>query len=119
MADPNSKRTYKGVDGIEGFSYAWDSQDKNVGKGEQTITRIKESERVDYDLHFIKPFEGKAKSYIQTDSVGADQTKVTWAFESKMPYPMNIMRLFMNIENMLGKDLDTSLNNLKIVLEKK
>jgi len=35
-----------------------------------------------------------------------------------MKYPMNIMLLFMDIPGMLGKDLETSLTNLKSVLEK-
>jgi hypothetical protein len=35
-----------------------------------------------------------------------------------MPYPMNIMLVFMNMDEILGKDLETGLNNLKGVLEK-
>jgi hypothetical protein len=35
-----------------------------------------------------------------------------------MPYPMNLMLPFMNMEQMLGKDLQDGLNNLKVVLEK-
>jgi hypothetical protein len=36
-----------------------------------------------------------------------------------MKYPMNIMLLFMNMDEMLGKDLETGLVNLKAVMEKK
>jgi hypothetical protein len=49
----------------------------------------------------------------------ANQTKVKWGMSSAMSYPMNIMLLFMNIENMLAKDIDISLSNLKNILEKK
>src|SRR4051812_17891546 len=59
MADPNSKKTSKGTDGTVGFIYGWDSENKNVGQGEQEIIAIKEGERVDYELRFIKPFENK------------------------------------------------------------
>ena len=55
---------------------------------------------------------------MQTDALGEQQTKVTWGFYSKMPYPVNIMLLFMNLEDHLGKDLQDGLNNLKGVLEK-
>jgi len=35
-----------------------------------------------------------------------------------MKYPMNSMLLFMNMDNLLGKDMETSLQNLKTLLEK-
>jgi hypothetical protein len=35
-----------------------------------------------------------------------------------MPYPMNLMLLFMDMDGMLGKDLQQGLDNLKGVLEK-
>ena len=40
MMDPDVKRTSKGSDGTAGFITYWDSQVKNVGKGEQEITQI-------------------------------------------------------------------------------
>ena len=57
--DPNMKKEFKGEDGTVGFISAWESTDKNVGKGEQEITGIVESERIDYELRFIEPFESK------------------------------------------------------------
>ncbi len=42
MADPNSKITYTRTDGTVGFKSAWNSQMKNVGVGEQEITKITE-----------------------------------------------------------------------------
>jgi len=35
-----------------------------------------------------------------------------------MPYPMNLMLLFTDMEGMLGKDLSAGLGNLKAILEK-
>jgi uncharacterized protein YndB with AHSA1/START domain len=118
MIDPNMRKTYKGTDGTVGFVYSWDSDNKEAGKGEQEIVKMTDGERVDYALHFIKPFEGKANSYITTEAVTEGATKVKWGLSSKMPYPMNLVRLFMNIEDMLGKDIDTGLTNLKVLLEK-
>jgi hypothetical protein len=116
--DPGMKKTYIGTDGTVGFSYAWDSEKGEVGKGSQTITAIKEGERMDCDLHFLKPFESKAKTYFATTVVNDSTTKVTWAFDSKMPYPFNLMKLFMNMEKAIGDDFSTGLTNLKAVLEK-
>lgn len=116
--DPAMKKEYRGTDGTVGFVYSWESQEKGVGKGEQQIRNIVDGERVDLDLHFIKPFEGRATADFITQAVSDQQTKVKWEFNSSMPYPMNLMRLFMDMEGMIGDDLQTGLNNLKSVLEK-
>lgn len=39
--DPTMKKSFIGVDGEVGFVSAWDSNDPNVGVGEQEITSIK------------------------------------------------------------------------------
>jgi len=116
--DPAMKKTYTGTDGTVGFMYAWDSTNKQAGKGEQSIKSVKEGEKIDMDLHFIKPFEGRAIAYMATTPVATGQTKVSWGIDSKMNYPMNIMLLFMNMDNMLGKDLAAGLENLKAIMEK-
>lgn len=36
---------------------------------------------------------------------------------SGMNYPMNVMLLFMNMGKMMGRDMETSLGNLKKLLE--
>lgn len=119
QADPNMKREFSGVDGTVGFTSAWDSANKSVGKGTQTIVNIVANERVDKKLHFIKPFEGLADAYMATSAQGANATKVAWGMSSSMKYPMNFMLLFMNMDKMLGKDMETGLSNMKNVLEKK
>jgi uncharacterized protein YndB with AHSA1/START domain len=115
MMDPNVQITMTGTDGTPGSVAAWNS--KEAGQGEQEITGITEGERIDYELRFIKPFEGKGESSIMTEAISEDQTKVIWSFESSMKYPMNIMLVFMDMPGMLGNDLQTSLNTLKTVLE--
>lgn len=118
LMDPAMKKTYTGTDGTVGFNYAWHSKNGDVGKGDQTITAIKDGERLDCNLHFIKPFESNAKTFMVTMPVNDSTTKITWGFEGKMPYPFNIMRLFMNPEKAIGDDFSTGLTNLKAVLEK-
>lgn len=53
-----------------------------------------------------------------TESSGAAETLVKWGISSSMKYPANIMLLFMNMEKMIGNDLETGLSNLKTILEK-
>jgi hypothetical protein len=110
--------TYLGTDGTVGFVSAWDSDVKEAGKGEQTITKIKEGERIDIRVVFIKPFAGVADTYMATRAVNDNATTVKWKFDSRMSYPINIVLLFINMDKMLGADMDASLNNLKSVLEK-
>jgi hypothetical protein len=117
--DPNMKKEYKGIDGTVGFVSAWDSNDKKVGKGEQEIVKITEGERIDYELRFIKPFAGKAKAHMLTKKIGENETRVIWGIESGMKYPMNLMLLFMNMDKIMGNDLEVGLANLKKALEKK
>lgn len=116
MADPAMKKTFAGTDGTVGFRYAWDSKDKNVGKGEQEITNIAEGEKLNIEVRFIRPFEGVGIAEMTTIPVGSEQTKVTWGMTGVSKYPMNITNLF--IDGILGKDLEISLNNLKNVLER-
>ncbi|WP_374948421.1 SRPBCC family protein [Mucilaginibacter sp.] len=118
MTDPNKRMTYNGTDGTCGYSSAWDSDVKQAGKGVQTIENIVDGERIDIRVVFIKPFAGAADTYIATTPVTDNTTSVTWNFDSKMPYPMNMMLLFINMEKMLGADMNESLANLKRVVEK-
>lgn len=115
--DPNQKTTYTGEDGTVGFISAWESEKEDVGAGEQEIISITENERIDYELRFLKPFESKAGAYMHTDSVGPEQTTVQWGFTGATPYPLNLMTAAMDMEGMIGKDLQTGLDNLKAKLE--
>ncbi|TCC96993.1 SRPBCC family protein [Pedobacter hiemivivus] len=116
--DPASKKTYTGTDGTVGFISGWESTNKNVGKGEQEITSITEGDRIDMKLRFKEPFEAEDEAYMATESMGENQTKVKWGFKGRMAYPMNLMLLFMDMEGMLGKDLQGGLDTLKTTLEK-
>ncbi len=116
--DPNMKKTYTGTDATAGFVSAWNSDNEDVGKGEQEIKKITESERVDYEIRFIEPFESKSSAYMITDSLALNETKVKWGFNGHMKYPMNLMMVFMDFNKMIGDDLDIGLKNLKSQLEK-
>lgn len=114
--DPNMKKEFRGTDGTEGFVYAWDSEIKSAGKGEQEIKSITEGEKVDIEVRFEKPFKGLAHTPITTTSEG-NGTKVVWGMDGRSAYPMNFMNLFMG--SMLGDKLDESLRDLKNILEAK
>jgi hypothetical protein len=118
LMDPNMKKYYRGTDATVGFVSGWDSQNKDLGKGEQEIKKITDGERIDYELRFMEPMESTNKAYLTTSAVDSSQTKVEWGFDGNMAYPMNLMLVFVNMDKMLGQDLETGLNNLKRELEK-
>jgi hypothetical protein len=118
LMDPNMKTEFTGTDGTEGFISAWESMNKKVGKGEQEILKIVNGERIDYEIRFIKPFKSTSWAFLITSSANVNQTRVHWEFNGKMKYPTNLMLLFMNMEKMVGNDLDKGLQNLKTILEK-
>ena len=118
MKDPNSKMNYTGTDGTVGFISSWESQMKEVGTGEQEILKIEEGSRIDVELRFTKPMTMKDNAYMVTEAIDSTQTKVKWGFYGKSPYPMNIMCLFMDMDKMIGPDLQKGLDNLKGILEK-
>lgn len=115
--DPNMKKEFKGTDGTVGFISAWEGN-KDVGKGEQEITAIKEAEKIETEIRFIKPFESKAKGIMSVAAVDSASTKVAWSFDTHMNYPMNLFGLVFGMESSIGDDLQTGLNNLKNLLEK-
>ncbi len=116
--DPNMKRQYSGTDGSVGFVSEWDSENKKVGAGRQTIVGIKDGERIDMKLEFLKPWKNVSDAYFTTNAVGDNQTKVTWGYyNGTIKYPMKVMMVFMNMENMIGKDFEKGLEKLKDVME--
>jgi hypothetical protein len=114
--DPNMKRTLTGTDGEVGAKQSWVSDVKNVGEGSQTIMNLNKPNLLETKLEFIKPFKSTADAYVKLDGTG-EETNVTWGFKSQMPYPMNVMKLFMNFEKNMDKDFGKGLTKLKNLCE--
>lgn len=114
--DPNMKKEITGVDGTIGAKQSWDSEVDKVGKGEQTIVKIEPPYLFKTDLKFYVPYESEANGYIKLAEDG-NSTIVTWGFQSEMPYPVNLMKLFMNMEEMMDEDWNLGLSKLKQLCE--
>ena len=106
---PNQKITYKGEDGKIGSRYTWDGN-KDAGKGEMTLTGFVPNEKVEMDLHFIKPWETINKVIFKI-SPEMEGHKVTWQMSGSSSFPLNIMHLFMDY--LVGSDFEKGLTNLK------
>ena len=114
--DPQMKKDYRGTDGTVGFVSVWESENQDVGKGEQEIKKIIEGERIDVEIRMRSPFKSTDPAYMTTESIGDGQTRVKSGYLGKMNYPTNVLCPF--IAEKIGKDMQTGLTNLKAVLEK-
>ena len=113
--DPKMKKEMTGEDGMVGAKQSWESD--IVGWGSQKIVNVQKPVLLETELVFLKPYKSHGKAYVKllTDGVG---TKATWGMAGSMPYPFNVMILFMNMEKTMGKDWDNGLSKLKSLSEK-
>ncbi len=114
--DPAMKRTFGATTAGKGAVYEWDGN-KDVGKGRMEITDTSPPPRVTINLDFVKPFETHNIVEFTLEPQG-DFTNVTWAMHGPSPYIAKVMHIFFDMDNMVGKDFETGLANLKTIAEK-
>ena len=68
-------------------------------------------------LDFFKPFEGHNTAEFTMLPQG-DVTHVTWVMHGPALFMSKVMQVFMNLDNMIGKDFEAGLANLKKLTEK-
>lgn len=115
--DPGVSQSITGIDGTPGATYAWDSKNKNVGAGRQTIVGVNAPSEMTTRIEFLRPFKGLAEAYIRLEEERGS-TRAIWGIESSTPYPMNIMKLFGVIEKNMNRDFGKGLGKLKTMCEK-
>lgn len=118
--DPAMKRSYSGAASGKGAVYAWDGN-KNVGSGRMEILDASMPSKIVIKLDFFTPFEGHNTAEFtmlpQGDATNLT-TDVTWLMHGPAPFMSKVMQVFMNIDNMIGKDFEVGLANLKRLTEK-
>lgn len=113
--DPDMEKSYRGEDGTVGFVYAWKSDIKDVGTGEQEIISITEGEKIETEIRFREPFVSTDQSYMITESNADSGTRVIFGYKGNMNYPTNL--LIPLFKNKIGKDMNDNLQTLKSLLE--
>lgn len=108
--DPQMKKTYQGVDGQKGASYAWDGNDQ-VGRGTMTLTELSPSSKVGIKLDFEVPFEAHNQVTIALTSQG-DKTHVVWSMDAPQFFVTKALGLVMDMDAMIGKDFEKGLQKL-------
>ena len=118
--DPAMKRSYDGPASGKGAVYGWEGN-KNVGSGRMEILEASPPSKIVIKLDFFAPFEGHNTAEFtmlpQGDATTVT-TNVTWLMHGPAPFMSKMMQVFMNLDNMIGRDFEVGLANLKRITEK-
>lgn len=113
--DPSMKRTFSGSPNGVGAVYEWDGNSK-AGSGSMKITKSVAPSAIDINLDFLRPFKASNIAEFRTATTGG-ATQVTWAMHGPNQFLGKVVKVFFNMENMVGKDFERGLTNLKVIAE--
>ena len=113
--DLTMQKSHSGSARGVGAIYEWDGNNK-VGQGRQEILEATSPSKVLIQLDFFRPFKARNTAEFTLTPQG-HATQVTWAMFGPQPFMGKVMCLFMNMDQMVGKDFETGLANLKTHIE--
>jgi Polyketide cyclase / dehydrase and lipid transport len=115
--DPNMQKTFEGPAAGIGQSCAW-SGNREVGKGKMTIEESVPGQKVGVKLEFVKPMESTVTCALTLAGTPTGSS-VTWSMHGNHNFLGKAFGVFMNMDNMLGTDIEKGLAQLKTVAEGK
>ncbi|NJO12566.1 MAG: SRPBCC family protein [Gammaproteobacteria bacterium] len=114
--DPQMTRTHSGAASGQGAVYEW-SGNSEVGRGRMEITEASPPGKLFIKLEFREPFEAhNTTEFTLVPEGGA--TKLNWAMYGPNNYVSKLMQVFMDMDQMIGKDFEAGLANLKSLAER-
>lgn len=114
--DPNMQKVIEGPAAGVGQSYAWTGP--KAGQGKLTIEESVPGQKLRLKLEFEKPMKSLATCQLTLAGTPTGST-VTWSMEGNHNFLGKLFGLFLNMDNLLGADLEKSLVQLKTVAEGK
>lgn len=116
--DPAMQISYRGPASGPGAAFDF-SGNKEAGKGSVEVTGGQAPSRVDMRLHMIEPFEGRNEIEFTLTPQGSQgkATQVTWAMHGPSPFISKLVGIFLNLDQMIGRDFEAGLARLKTVAE--
>jgi len=115
LKDPNIQGTYRGPASGPGAGYDFQGN-KDVGKGSIQIVEAAPTQ-IRMKLDMIEPFEGH-NAVAFTLAPQGQATEVSWAMSGPSPFMFKLVGLFMNMDEMIGRDFEAGLKNLKAKAER-
>jgi uncharacterized protein YndB with AHSA1/START domain len=113
--DPACKNTFEGAPAGKGAGFAWDGN-KKVGAGQMAITESQPVNLIRINLEFLRPFKATNTTEFTFKSEG-NGTLVTWRMFGKNNFMSKAFGLFVNCDQMVGKDFEKGLAQMKSVTE--
>src|ERR1700744_853092 len=113
--DPAMQRTYEGPASGKGAVYGWGGN-KNVGSGRMEIIEAQAPSKILIKLDFLKPFEAHNVAEFTMLPQGAG-TRLNWVMRGPANFMSKLMQVFMNLDQMIGKDFEAGLAGLKKLAE--
>ncbi len=113
--DPAAKTTFEGASAGTGAICSWAGNSK-VGKGRMTLTESRPSELIRINVEFFEPFAGTSTSEFMFQPEG-NRTAVTWRMAGHNNFIGKALCLVMNMDKMLGGDMERGLGQMKSVVE--
>jgi hypothetical protein len=115
--DPQAKISFEGAPAGEGAVFTW-SGNNDVGEGSMTLAESRPNELVRIQVAFVRPFEGGNISEFAFKPEG-QQTAVTWTMSGRNGFIGKAICLFVDMEKVLGGDMEKGLAQMKSVTEAK
>jgi hypothetical protein len=113
--DPDMRQTFEGPAAGVGQSYAW-SSGKSVGTGKMTIEESVPGRKVGMKLEFVKPMNSTATCVLAL-AARPSGSLVTWSMNGNHNFLGKTFGMFMNMDVMLGADIEKGLTRLKTMAE--
>ena len=113
--DPHMQKTFEGPAAGVGQSYAWNGN-KEVGKGKMTIEESVPGQKVGMKLEFMEPMKSTATCALDLAGTSTGSL-VTWSMDGNHNFIGKAFGMFMDMDNMLGTDIEKGLAQLKTVAE--
>ena len=114
--DPAMKRSYGGAESGKGAVYGWEGN-KNVGSGRMEILDSLGAVENPDQARFLQTVRRPQHRRVHHAAAGRCH-HVTWVMRGPAPFMSKLMQVFMNLDQMIGKDFETGLANLKKLAEK-
>ncbi len=114
--DPALKGSYEGPSAGPGAIYRW-TGNKDVGTGSMEIKSHSEPNLVVMRLLFVEPFAGDNVLEFGLKPQGNGSTEVSWTMKGPQIFVAKLMGIFVNMDNMIGRDFEFGLANLRKVAE--
>ena len=115
-ADSTIKYMKDGKDGVVGAKISWEGSPFIAGKGEILLTGLKQDSMITHQVDLQEPTPMRAHSKFELIPVG-ENTRVQWTFGVPAKRPFNIVNLFYSLKKERGKDFETGLSALKLMIE--